>query len=158
MHQAFAMKRLTWREQREHPINRTARGNFLTFEPEGRHVYEGEIPTFETLPSPMINHAFPRVPKGPHEPVVYFVQRGLDSAVKIGFTRDLRQRMHSLRATQPAPVVLLGTVPGGEALEQSFHSEFSQARIEGEWFAWHPRLARFIAITTHNPPTSGSGL
>jgi hypothetical protein len=79
-----------------------------------------------------------RDPVPPADPsAIYFILNG--DLVKIGWTRNVRQRLASLRAMAGTPMVLLGTVPTTwkEAwpFERTIHDRFKAARQHGEWFA-----------------------
>lgn len=66
-------------------------------------------------------------------PVVYFVSPGR-GLIKIGRTVDLDARLETLQCGSPERLVLLGTVPGGAAVERLFHVAFARCRVGGEWF------------------------
>jgi len=67
---------------------------------------------------------------------LYFVVSG--EFVKIGITRNLENRMRSLRMGMPHPMHLAyrRTVPAGLALqiERRMHEMFADRRVTGEWF------------------------
>jgi hypothetical protein len=63
---------------------------------------------------------------------VYFVQCGV--MVKIGFTTHLERRLTQIRIHCPAPIVLLGILPGTQQNEQALHQRFALHRSHGEWF------------------------
>jgi len=54
---------------------------------------------------------------------------------KIGFSCQPRQRVAAIQTSNPFPVVLVGTVEGGRAVEYSWHTHFHSKRVTGEWFA-----------------------
>jgi len=57
-----------------------------------------------------------------------------DNLVKIGFSDDLRTRVHSVIAAVPIPVEFVGHMPGGREVEAHLHSVFSKQLFSGEWF------------------------
>lgn len=59
--------------------------------------------------------------------VVYYIQFG--DRVKIGFSRNLRDRLSALPYDR-----LIGTEPGGRQVEARRHRQFAEHRISGEWF------------------------
>lgn len=72
--------------------------------------------------------------------VVYYVRTG--RYVKIGYTSDLKRRLHSLRLD---PTAVMATEPGGRALEAQRHAEFAEERIgRREDFAPSLRLQEHI--------------
>ncbi|MEN6541131.1 GIY-YIG nuclease family protein, partial [Parvibaculum sp.] len=68
----------------------------------------------------------------PPEDTVYVIR--CDYKVKIGYTRNLAQRLHSLRTSNPRPIDLLVSFPGTRADEKRLHQKFSDLRFSGEWF------------------------
>lgn len=66
-------------------------------------------------------------------PVVYFVSPGR-GLVKIGRTINMDARLETLQCGSPERLVLIGTVPGGAAVEKLFHVAFARCRVGGEWF------------------------
>lgn len=78
---------------------------------------------------------------------VYFAEAG--NRIKIGWSKRVASRVATLQTGNSAPVRLLGTTPGGRALERRLHQEFAHARIAGEWFLPTPELrARIAALAT----------
>lgn len=96
-----------------------------------------------------------RAPRGrrkrAHEAILKFVetfQNGGQSLVyvakvrrqvKIGYSSNVIQRLRQLATASSHPIWLLAVVPGGRQLEQDLHRQFSDLRMQGEWFR-HPRL------------------
>jgi hypothetical protein len=56
---------------------------------------------------------------------VYFARRDADDAIKIGFSRDVRRRMRSIRALLKVRVVALAYMPGTMMDEREFHRRFA---------------------------------
>ena len=67
-----------------------------------------------------------------------------DGLVKIGFTRDLAQRMLAIPHDE-----LVGLAPGGYREEAQVHAILAPWRHKGEWFRYTPEVAEWIA--THMP-------
>lgn len=88
---------------------------------------------------------------GGHAAYVYFVQRGADGPVKIGYSKNPKGRLSALQTGIPEALQMLGVIPGGKSEEQSLHEEFHDARISGEWFRPVPRLMAFIATKARVP-------
>lgn len=74
---------------------------------------------------------------------VYFAGSG--GQIKIGWSRKVSARLAQLQTGSPIPIKLLGTMPGGRAVERRLHEKFAHLRISGEWFTDAPELLAFIA-------------
>jgi hypothetical protein len=92
-----------------------------------------------------------RGPVGGIDVFVYFIQRGEDGPVKIGFSKNPRGRLSSLQCGIPERLTLLGVIPGGKEREQELHREFGKARINGEWFYPIAPLVDFIKTKARMP-------
>lgn len=72
--------------------------------------------------------------------------------VKIGSAKDVKKRLQSLRTGCPRPLHLLGTLPGGRAVEMRLHAAFDHRRVHGEWFALTPQdLVNILAGWFNSP-------
>lgn len=83
---------------------------------------------------------------------IYFIAAD-NGLVKIGFSRDVQQRMESLQTMSPAPIQLMGTMPGTVTDERRIHARFAHLRSHGEWFWSNGELLTFIeneVTTCHN--------
>src|SRR5262245_59024328 len=65
---------------------------------------------------------------------VYFLLAERAGALKIGHAQDAAHRVIELQVASPEPLVLIGTLPGGPALEKRLHEQFRAERLRGEWF------------------------
>jgi hypothetical protein len=74
---------------------------------------------------------------------VYFAEA--DGRIKIGWSRKVSTRLAQLQTGSGVPIRLLGTMPGGLAVERRIHRQFAAARLSGEWFTATPELLDFIA-------------
>lgn len=80
---------------------------------------------------------------------VYFFASG--HAVKIGRSINPEQRVRTLGATLAPKDVnvraghLIGTIPGGSAVEHALHMRFRPHRLVGEWFSLEP-IRESIAV------------
>ena len=81
-----------------------------------------------------------REPYSEPEPLVYFVRIG--DMIKIGYTTNLRLRVHGLSVTMNQVVA---TEPGTEEREAELHRRFAHLREFGEWFRAGPDLLKYIA-------------
>jgi hypothetical protein len=79
-------------------------------------------------------------------PLIYFIVRG--EHIKIGTTTNLPGRLNAL---QQVPADVLGTVPGGQRDEKSWHYQHRAEQLSAdhyggrEWFTPSPRLIEAIA-------------
>lgn len=79
---------------------------------------------------------------------VYFIRRSADAngPVKIGFTKDLPNRLRALYTATPGGVELVTEIQGGtRALETHLHERFSHLRLSGEWFNSDEELDRLVS-------------
>lgn len=67
--------------------------------------------------------------------MIYFIRAGARGPIKIGFATDVAARMAALQTASPAPLKLVGAIPGGLKLEKQLHAELAEARLSGEWFS-----------------------
>lgn len=77
--------------------------------------------------------------------VVYFAQSVEDGMIKIGMTKNLRQRINIL-SHDYGKVKLLATMPGGKDVESDIHAKFlgDRSSASNEWFYPSPELAFHI--------------
>jgi hypothetical protein len=74
---------------------------------------------------------------------LYFVQcNGERGPVKIGYAKDVDQRLSNIRMSNPYPVAVIAHVhiEYPATIEEQLHSRFGNSNIRGEWFAWSPQL------------------
>ena len=64
--------------------------------------------------------------------LVYIARAGRN--VKIGYSKNVNQRLQQLSTASPSPIQLIAVVPGDRQLEQELHQEFRKQRKIGEWF------------------------
>lgn len=76
--------------------------------------------------------------------MIYFVQSA-HGPIKIGMTTNLDKRLVQLRSANKGSLSVLGLMPGGGKTEAALHVEFADIRLDGEWFAPHERLLRFVS-------------
>lgn len=75
---------------------------------------------------------------------VYFVRYGERGEIKIGRTKNIRDRLRRLQTTSPIELVLLAYRPGSGHEEKHYHHCFAHARTYGEWFRPVPELLACI--------------
>lgn len=95
------------------------------------------------------HHAVPRPSATAGTEVVYYLR--VSDKVKIGYTSDLRQRMHSY----PPDSELLAVEPGDKNLERQRHVEFTaHLKIGREWFHPVPEILAHAASLRQQHPLS----
>lgn len=73
---------------------------------------------------------------------VYFADAG--GQIKIGWSKKVSQRLAQLQTGSASPIKLLGTMPGGLAVERRVHAKFAHLRLSGEWFTAAPELLAYV--------------
>lgn len=76
--------------------------------------------------------------------MIYYIIDLDGMLVKIGFTTDLRSRMHVIQSSTPNRLVLIATHWGELEDERSIHEQWQHLRVRGEWFRLTPELLAFI--------------
>ena len=77
---------------------------------------------------------------------VYFIQAGVNGAIKIGYTDNVGKRLKQIQTGNPHKLNLLKVVNGGFDVESSIHKLFSEYRLEGEWFTPSREIMEYIDI------------
>lgn len=75
--------------------------------------------------------------------MIYYVQRRDTREIKIGWSRNVPNRMTTLRA-ECGPIDLLAVTPGERAEEQALHRRFAWFSTRGEWFIANTALLAHI--------------
>lgn len=83
---------------------------------------------------------------------VYFLAASELNRVKIGFSRDVAQRIATLRHGSPCDLTLIGTVKAIPRAEAALHDHLSKSWVFGEWFHHDERVA--AAIRSARSPVS----
>lgn len=77
---------------------------------------------------------------------VYFIQRGDDGPIKVGYTTHPEVRLARLQIANPETLYLRAAVRVRErAVEVALHKTFARHHIRGEWFHPHSDLLDVIA-------------
>lgn len=83
--------------------------------------------------------------------MIYFIRKGIDGPIKIGFTSSLAEkRMAQLQTGHYEKLHLLGTIPGLISDEKLLHKELVNYNIHGEWFEPKPELLMVISDVIEN--------
>lgn len=87
----------------------------------------------------------PRIIEGHgDDPFVYFIQSE-SGPIKIGRTRNVKQRLHALQISTHSKLQLLAAVRAPHWAELHLQQHFAPERIRGEWYRPSPRLLACIA-------------
>lgn len=121
--------------------------------PDGRVIlHDSHEEAEQLLPAPPTPKDMPHrdAPVGmePAHVCVYFIQRGGDGPIKIGFSKNPTARLAQLQASVPEPLRLLAVeydLWGGKSLEQRLHKRFKEHRLSGEWFSPAPAILAHVA-------------
>jgi hypothetical protein len=70
--------------------------------------------------------------------MIYFVEAVGTGLVKIGFTKNVNDRLCSLRRGNATELRLLKVLPGGLNAEAACHARWDPHRVRGEWFSLLP--------------------
>jgi len=73
---------------------------------------------------------------------VYFIMEG--KYIKIGYTRDIKNRMNGIECDNPNDLTLLACFPGDRRTELALHEAFSHCRYRNEWFHAANDIFEFI--------------
>jgi len=88
----------------------------------------------EVFHAPAHASEIPPPPDEDGDSLVYVVGRRGSSAVKIGTSASLKQRVSALQVANPLALEVLSTHMGGVGLERHLHDRFAERRLQGEWF------------------------
>ncbi|MGW7617379.1 GIY-YIG nuclease family protein [Streptomyces antimycoticus] len=95
----------------------------------------GHLLLFDRSQAPTIPGRLPELPPRNYmRTVLYVVGQPGTSMVKIGITKNLRNRLKGLQTGSPVPLAVLWWHPGSLDLEEAVHREFDDCRASGEWF------------------------
>jgi hypothetical protein len=80
--------------------------------------------------------------------LVYFLYSESQKALKVGTTRDIKNRLAGLQTGAPEPLYLLGVMKGDAHIERLIHKKFEGIRMRGEWFRLTDDLVDFVNRAT----------
>lgn len=75
---------------------------------------------------------------------IYFIQGENGGPIKIGYTKDIEQRLKELQTGYPDILKLLIAFPGNHEYEKALHRQLKLYRLNGEWFKPDPAVFRKI--------------
>lgn len=97
-----------------------------------------------------IRYAPNYVPPSERDGFVYFVVRGFDGPIKIGWSQDVERRVSELQTANAEPLRLIGKIPGRMIDESRMHGQFAHLRMEAEWFQNSPEIHEFLAHASNS--------
>lgn len=79
---------------------------------------------------------------------VYIVRGCLAGLIKVGYSRNLKQRIQCLRSQIPEQIEVLGFVLGvSEDAEKELHARFKFWHVRHEWFRSDTPIIEYIKTT-----------
>lgn len=91
--------------------------------------------------------------------VIYFIADQREIGVKIGFTRNLNERLRVLQNYSPLPLLVQHFYPGTIKDEFELHKRFADYRVHGEWFRDRDgKISAFIERTKNENGTTNDKL
>lgn len=100
---------------------------------------------YGVMANPFAGISIPSAPLAERVNVVYFIQPRDGGRIKIGTTRNLKQRLADLNLASPIELIVRGTVRGGKELERKLHERFDSFRAHSEWFEPDQSILDWIA-------------
>ena len=87
--------------------------------------------------------------------MIYFIQASITGLIKIGHTRDLKERFKAIESICSEKIYIIKTTPGDLSAEHKLHIDFSHLRDHSEWFHPGKDLLKYIAnVKTLTMPSS----
>lgn len=77
---------------------------------------------------------------------VYLAEGGRGGLLKIGHSRNPKQRMADLSSVEKQPVSMVCALAGGRDLEFTAHVVWGEFRVRGEWFADDPGIRQWFMV------------
>lgn len=79
--------------------------------------------------------------------MVYFLAQN-NFMIKIGYSKDIRKRINSLKTASPYPLLLLGYVEGDKKEEKRIQEMFCKYNVQLEWFQVNQEILNYINENT----------
>ncbi len=89
-----------------------------------------------------------------HISYIYFIQQEFTACVKIGFSKNILNRLYNLQNGSPFDLKIIGLIDPGSAspakLEEYLHKKFGVFSMRGEWFQGAQEILDFAAQYPYN--------
>lgn len=72
--------------------------------------------------------------------MIYFIRDGEEGPVKIGYSKDVAERLVALKSVCGKQLRVLRVIEGDFSKEKSLHRQFAELRLRGEWFTYDPGM------------------
>lgn len=76
--------------------------------------------------------------------LLYFMQAGKSGPIKIGYSKDIYNRLMVVQISNAQSIRLLGLIEGSRLQERAIQEQFAGDRIRGEWFQPSRALLKLI--------------
>ena len=90
--------------------------------------------------------------------MIYFIQPEGESTVKIGYTKNIKNRIAELQTSNARELKVLLLLPGRLEEEEKYHVMFSDDKVRGEWFYLSTEIKDFIKSMYNNDLRYDEGL
>lgn len=81
--------------------------------------------------------------------VVYFIREKSSGRIKIGYSKNFKSRINSLKTSSPGGLEILLVERGDLKREAELHQRFKKYRQHGEWFDPGPEILKYINASQH---------
>lgn len=86
--------------------------------------------------------------------MIYFIQAEQSGLIKIGKANQVYKRLQTLQTGSPEKLRVLMMLPTNA--EKTYHIQFADSRVHGEWFQPSDALLSFIREVLSSYPSIGS--
>lgn len=80
--------------------------------------------------------------------MVYLIINEIEKVCKIGYSENPTARLATLQTGCPYPLTLAATVVGGVEQERQLHQDFSEYRLQGEWFQYNKFIQSYFGVVS----------
>jgi len=85
--------------------------------------------------------------------MIYFIAQN-NNMIKIGYSKDIKKRIKSLKTASPYPLLLLGYIEGNMDDEKYYHEKFKKFHMEREWFSVSEESREILNFINENTLTN----
>lgn len=121
---------------------------FIPFYDEeyARHIPEftGDVDSIRQPDEWFVHEDYNGNPLGPANSYIYYAACPITGFIKIGFAKNVPDRMGKLKTATPYGLQLLAYHAGKKYYEKQIHGLFAELRVNREWFWPHAKLCEWI--------------